>query len=137
MDERHDIPDGYAGALAAALPTTHETANTTTVEARPTKRCQIREGRGSNRDGSCVEHRSWSDMRMVRGQNVRGNQLLDLPERLQEFTENLVDERVPAHGDVPASSSRESASEPRVKGASTVFILSSRRTNIAISACGP
>ena len=32
-------------------------------------------------------------------ENVQGNQLLDLPEREQEF----------AHWDVPASSSRESA----------------------------
>ena len=43
------------------------------------------------------------------------NPLLDLPGWLEEFTENLVDERVPAHRDAPASSSRESASEPRVK----------------------
>ena len=48
-------------------------------------------------------------------ENVRGNPLRDLPEWLEEFTENLVDESVPAHRDAPASSSRESASEPRVK----------------------
>ena len=43
---------------------------------------------------------------------VQGDPLHDLPERLQEFPENLVDERVPMHRDSPASSSRESASEP-------------------------
>ena len=36
----------------------------------------------------------------------------DLPEWLEEITEHLVDESVPAHRDAPASSSRESASEP-------------------------
>ena len=40
-------------------------------------------------------------------ETVRGNLLCDLPEWSQEFTENLVDERVPAHRDAPASSSRE------------------------------
>ena len=48
-------------------------------------------------------------------ENARGNPLLDLPEWLQEFTENLVDEKVPARRDAPGSSSRESASGPRVK----------------------
>ena len=51
-------------------------------------------------------------------ETVRGNPLRDLPEWLEEFTENLVDERVPVHWDAPASSSRESVSEPRVKVAS-------------------
>ena len=41
--------------------------------------------------------------------------MLDLSKWLKELTENLVDESVPAHTDAPASSSRESASEPRVK----------------------
>ena len=48
-------------------------------------------------------------------ENVRGNPLLDQPAWLEDFTENLVDDSVPAHRDAPASSSRESASEPRVK----------------------
>ena len=43
---------------------------------------------------------------------ARGDLLRDMSEWLEEFTENLVDERVPAHRDAPASSSRESASEP-------------------------
>ena len=41
--------------------------------------------------------------------------LRDLPEWLEEFTENLVDASVPADRDAPARSSRESASEPRGK----------------------
>ena len=45
-------------------------------------------------------------------ETVRGDSLRDLPERLQKFTENLVDERIPAYRDAPASSSRESASGP-------------------------
>ena len=43
---------------------------------------------------------------------AREDLLRDLPEWLRDFTENLVDERVQAHWDAPASSSRESASEP-------------------------
>ena len=46
-------------------------------------------------------------------ERLRWDPLRDLPEWLQEFTENLVDDSVPAHGDAPASSSRESSSEPR------------------------
>ena len=42
---------------------------------------------------------------------ARRNPLHDLPEWLEEFTKNLVDERVPEHRDAPASSSHESASE--------------------------
>ena len=36
-----------------------------------------------------------------------GDPLSDFPELLQEFRENLVDERVPEYRDAPASSSRE------------------------------
>ena len=55
-------------------------------------------------------------------------------------TENLVDGSVPAHRDAPASSSRESASEPRGKVVSgnTVLILTSRicmRTKITRAPC--
>ena len=39
----------------------------------------------------------------------------DLPEWLEEFAENLVDESVPKHRDAPVRSSRESASETRGK----------------------
>ena len=36
----------------------------------------------------------------------------DIPEWLQEFRENLVDDRVPEHRDSHASSSHEPSSEP-------------------------
>ena len=48
-------------------------------------------------------------------ETVRGDPLRDLPEWLEEFMENLVNESVLAQRDAPASSSRESASEPRGK----------------------
>ena len=48
-------------------------------------------------------------------ETARGNSSHALPEWLEEFTENLVDESVPVHRDAPASSARESASEPRGK----------------------
>ena len=57
---------------------------------------------------------------------VLGDPLRDTQEWLQEFKENLVDERVPAHRDAPASSSRESASQPQ-----RVLELTSRRTETA------
>ena len=47
-------------------------------------------------------------------EEVRGDPLRGLPEWLEEFKENLVDESVPEHRDT-SSSSRESASEPRGK----------------------
>ena len=59
-------------------------------------------------------------------ETVRRNPLRDLPECLEEFTDNLVDESVPAHRDTPASSSRESASEPRgkvVSGKHSIYTL--------------
>ena len=43
---------------------------------------------------------------------ARRNPLHDLPEWSEEFTDNLVDERVPEHTDAPASSSHKSALEP-------------------------
>ena len=83
----------------------------------------------------CVQHQHEVSVQQVSGETCRLNQkkpkthknedieparrdlLRDMPEWLEEFTENLVDERVPAHRDAPASSSRESASEPlRISG---------------------
>ena len=45
---------------------------------------------------------------------VRGDPLRDLPELLQEFTENHLDDSVPEQRD-ESSSSREILSEPRAK----------------------
>ena len=57
---------------------------------------------------------SASGIERVRGENpsqndnerVRGNPFLDLPQWLEEFTENLVDDSVPVHRNAPASFSR-------------------------------
>ena len=50
---------------------------------------------------------------------ARGNPLCsdnsEIPEWLQEFRENLVDERVPEHRDSHASSSHEVSLEPTTK----------------------
>ena len=46
----------------------------------------------------------------------RGNPLnSEIPEWLQEFRENLVDEEIPVHGDSHASSSHEASLEPTFK----------------------
>ena len=47
-------------------------------------------------------------------EEVRGNSSHDLPECLEEFKDNLVDESVPEHRDA-SSSSHELPSEPRAK----------------------
>ena len=57
-------------------------------------------------------------------ERVRGDPLRGLPEWLQEFKENLVDETVPEHRDA-SSSSQELPSEPRaevVSGKDSIFI---------------
>ena len=46
----------------------------------------------------------------------RGNPFCsDIPEWLQEFRENLVDDEIPEHGDSHASSSHEASLEPTFK----------------------
>ena len=46
----------------------------------------------------------------------RGNPLYsEIPEWLQEFRENLVDDEIPVHGDSHASSSHEASLEPTFK----------------------
>ena len=69
---------------------------------------------------------------------VQGNLLRDLPEWLEDSTEKLVNEGLSASRDTPASTSRESDSEhPRkVVSGKTVFILTSRKTEIVRSARG-
>ena len=72
----------------------------------------------------------------------RGDPLYsEIPEWLQEFRENLVDDRVPEHTDSHASSSHKlsletlSLREVRI-WVNTVFIVTSRKTEIARSARG-
>ena len=67
----------------------------------------------------------------------------DIPEWLQEFRENLVDDRVSEHRDSHASSSHEPSLEPTLRlrevriWVNTVFILTSRKTEIPRSVRGP
>ena len=76
----------------------------------------------------------------------RGNPLCsddsEIPEWLQEFRENLVDDEIPSQGGSHASSSHEVSLEPTTKrredvGVNIMFILISLRTEIARSASGP
>ena len=74
----------------------------------------------------------------------RGNLCDDpeIPEWLQEFRENLVDDEIPLQGGSHASSSHEASLEPITKRdvriwVSTVFILISLKTEIARSVRGP
>ena len=65
----------------------------------------------------------------------------EIPEWLQEFSENLVDDEIPEHGDSHASSSHEVSSEPISKRREdlcnhNVYTFTSRETEIARSARG-
>ena len=65
----------------------------------------------------------------------------EIPEWLQEFRENLVDDEIPLQGGSHASSSHEASLEPTTKRredlVSTVFILISQKTEIARFVHGP
>ena len=65
----------------------------------------------------------------------------EIPEWLQEFRENLVDDEIPLQGGSHASSSHEASLEPTTKDVriwvSKVFILISLKTEIARSVNGP
>ena len=73
----------------------------------------------------------------------RGNKSCsDIPEWLQEFRENLVDDRVPERRDSHSSSSHELSLEPTPTRdvriwVNTMFILISLKTEIAKSVRGP
>ena len=66
----------------------------------------------------------------------------DIPEWMQEFRENLVDDKVPEHRDSHASSSHESSLEPTPTrsvdlGKHSFFKLTSQKTEIARFVGGP
>ena len=73
----------------------------------------------------------------------RGNPCDDseIPEWLQEFRENVVDDEIPLQGGSHASSSHEASLEPLQRDVtiwvSTVFILISLKTEISKSVNGP
>ena len=72
----------------------------------------------------------------------RGPLYSEIPEWLQEFRENLVDDEIPVHGDSHASSSHEVSLEPTFKrredlGKHSVYILISLKTEIARSVKRP
>ena len=74
-------------------------------------------------------------------EQVRGSPYSDIPEWLQEFRENLVDDRVPEHIDSHASSSHGLSLEPTCTRSADLgehsVLLTSRKTEIARSARGP
>ena len=65
----------------------------------------------------------------------------EIPEWLQEFRGNLVDDEIPVHGGSHASSSHEALQSPRLREVwiwvNTQFILTSLETEIARSVRGP
>ena len=69
---------------------------------------------------------------------VLRNPLRDIPERLEDFTENLVDEGVPSFRDAPASTSRESetAVPKEVEPGKHSVFAHFQRTKITRAPCG-
>ena len=63
--------------------------------------------------------------------SVQGNLLRDLPEWLEDFTENLGDEGVSASRETPASTAQIRNVLRKWHQRSTVFLLTSRKTTIA------
>ena len=74
---------------------------------------------GRQARGDPLHNPTKNPIKNVDHERLRGDPLhSDIPEWLQEFTENLVDERVPEHRDSHASSSHGSSFEPQRKLAS-------------------
>ena len=91
----------------------HSSSSSSSSSSSPTaSEIQIREREdGINNDSSPVQVSTSVDDRSVQPDETtieRGNPLnSEIPEWLQEFRENLVDDEIPVHGDSHASSSHE------------------------------
>ena len=99
----------------------HSSSSSSSSSSSPTvSEIQIRERKdGNSSDLSPVPVSNLVDDRSGQPEETtieRGNSLnSEIPEWLQEFRENLVDDEIPVHGDSHASSSHESSSEPTTK----------------------
>ena len=98
--------------------------------------CQVNMLNGKNAETRCpsqpkIPNQKHEDHHQERGDPCHS----EIPEWLQEFRENLVDDRVPEHRDSHASSSHGSSLEPTRSAdwVSTVFILISLKTEIAVN----
>ena len=85
------------------------------LSLHPALRVRVAQHRGTRRMN---QQKPKTQTEMETNETVRRNALHDLPEWSEYFTDNLVNESVPAHRDAPASFSRESASESRGRVAS-------------------
>ena len=96
----------------------HSSSSSSASSSSPTvSEIQIREREdGNNSDISPVQVSTSVDDRSGQSDETtieRGNPLnSEIPEWLQEFRENLVDDEIPVHGNSHASSSHEPSSEP-------------------------
>ena len=125
----------------------HSSSSSSTSSSSPTaSEIQIREREGvTNSDISPVQMSNSVDDRSGQPDETtieRSNPLnSEIPEWLQEFMENLVDDEIPLQGGSHASSSHEISLEPTFKNVriwvSTVLKLVSLETEIARSASGP
>ena len=99
----------------------HSSSSSSTSSSSPTvSEIQIREREdGNSSDISPVQVSTSVDDRSGQPEETtieRGNSFnSEIPEWLQEFRENLVDDEIPVHGDSHASSSHEASLEPTIK----------------------
>ena len=99
----------------------HSSSSSSSSSSSPTvSEIQIREREdGNNSDISPVQVSNSVDDRSGQPDETtieRGNSLnSEIPEWLQEFRENLVDDEIPVHGGSHASSSHEASLEPTIK----------------------
>ena len=99
----------------------HPSSSSSSSYSSPTvSEIQIREREdGNNSDISPVQVSELVDDRTGQSDETtieRGNPLnSEIPELLQEFRENLVDDEIPVHGGSHASSSHEASLEPTIK----------------------
>ena len=88
--------------------------------------------------GNCGDSPKKKNKQKKRDNNqASGNRLLDLLEWWEEFTENLDDTQAPAPAHVSQDSDSERPTKWQRNQGSTVFILTSRRTELAKSASEP
>ena len=115
------VVPGLSSSSSPSRQENHYSTSSSTSSSSPTaSEIQIREREdGVNNDTSPVQVSASVDDRSGQPDETtieRGNPLYsEIPEWLQEFRENLVDDEIPVHGDSHASSSHEASSEPTFK----------------------
>ena len=114
------LSSSSSGSSSTSKTSSKQESHTSSSSSPTASEIQIREREdGNNSDTSPVQVSTSVDDRSGQPDEItieRGNPLdSEIPEWLQEFRENLVDDEIPVHGDSHASSSHEASLEPTLK----------------------